>query len=352
MSRRRRLARTAAYVLFICVVAELAVRGYWALIGGSFLDAPNRMHYLWYPELEGVESSRDDGVLDVALLGNSTLDALAGVIGDELGRAVDRPVRIHNFSKDGHTSLDSRSKYLHLAGRRFDLVIFHHAINEARANNCPPEMFREDYTHYAWYRPILLYDADPHRVLALPITLRYVWAKLAPQLGLVEVVPKHRPREEWLQYGADVKTAAAMRRNVEWIAATAASRGDPLVLLTFATCVPEGYSDERFLAGELGFAEGGLPTGLWGRPQDVVAAIAIHNDVVRGVGRRMGVPVVEMVDAVPKEMRLWRDICHFSDEGSRLWAAALVAALMKRELLAERPASRHPVERQTSDVER
>jgi len=331
----RRIVRIGLYVLFLLAVAELATRSYWALVGGSFADAPDRMHLLWYPKLRGVEASRGDGVFDVALLGNSTLANLAGPIQEECDRALPGRVRVHDFSAVAHTSRDSRSKYLHLAGQRWDLVVFHHGINEARANNCPPQMFRRDYTHYAWYRPILLYDAEPHRTFAFPFTLRYVWCKLAPQMGLAEVVPKHRPREEWLRYGADIKTAPAFRENLEWIAATAAERADPLVLLTFASYVPEGYTDERFLAHELGYAGSGLPIGLWGRPADVQKAIATHNDVVREVGKQAGVPVVEMVDVVPQEGRYWQDVCHLSPEGRRLWAAAFVRTLRERGLLGD-----------------
>ena len=40
-------------------------------VGGSWLDAPNRMHYRWQPELKGIEAQRGDGVFDVLLLGGS-----------------------------------------------------------------------------------------------------------------------------------------------------------------------------------------------------------------------------------------------------------------------------------------
>jgi hypothetical protein len=224
---------------------------------------------------------------------------------------------------------------MHLADQRFELVVFHHAINEARANNCPPEMFRDDYTHYAWYRPIRIYDADPHRVFALPITLRYAGAKLAPQMGLVDVVPKNEPRKEWLKYGADVKTAGPFRRNLEWIADTAAERGDPFVAVTFASYVPEGYTDEKFRNGELGFTPGGQPTSLWGRTDNVVEAIRIHNAITREIGARSDVALVEMADAVPHERRYWRDICHFSEEGRKLWAKTFVRRLREKGLLPE-----------------
>ena len=65
--RLRKPLRIASYLLFVVVIAEVAVRTYWGLIGGSFLDAPNRMHLRWYPQLQGVEPQRGDGVFDVLL---------------------------------------------------------------------------------------------------------------------------------------------------------------------------------------------------------------------------------------------------------------------------------------------
>lgn len=328
-----RKLRVLAYVLFILVITELAVRAYWGLVGGSFLDAPNRMHLLWYSKLKGVESSREDGVFDVLLLGGSTMRNLGEPIRRALDEVIEGPFRVHNTAASAHTSLDSRSKYMHLAAERFELVVYYHAINEARANNCPPELFRDDYTHYAWYRPIRSYDADSNRIFALPFTLRFVAEKLAPQMGLVDVVPRNRPREEWLEFGADVKTGPAFRRNLGWIADAAGERGDPFVPIAFATFVPPGYTDQKFLDKQLGLADGGVPNMLWGRTEHLVKAVAVHNRAVLDLRGREGLHVLDMRPEIPAQARYWRDICHMSDEGRALWAAAFVRDLTALGLL-------------------
>lgn len=333
VNRFRRLPRTAAYLLFILAIAELSVRAYWGLIGGSFMDAPNRIHLLWYPELKGVEPKRQDREFDVLLLGGSTMFNLGSRIQAALDEVIDGPVRVHNVAARAHTSLDSRSKYFHLDAARFDLVLYYHAINEARANNCPPGLFRDDYTHYAWYRLMQPYDAGGRRILALPFTLEHMVAKLAPQIGLVEAVPKHAPREEWLDYGSDIKTATTFRRNLDWIADTAAERGDPFVALVFATYVPPGYTDQKFLDNQLGLAAGGQPNILWGRTENVVKAVATHNQAILDLRGREGVRVVDMRAAVPAQPRYWRDICHLSDQGRDLWVAALVRKLARLKRL-------------------
>jgi len=330
---RRKLLFSAAYVLFILVITELCVRAYWGLIGGSFLDAPNRMHLRWQPELKGIEAQRGDGTFDVLLLGGSVMMNVGERVQTALEQTVAGPVRVYNPSKSGHTSWDSRSKYLHLDAARFDLVLFYHAVNEARANNCPPEVFREDYTHYGWYRGMQAYDAGGKRYLTLPFTLQYVWAKVTPQIGLATTVPKHVPRDEWLDYGSDIRTGPCFRRNLEWIADTAVERGDPFVALTFASFVAPGYTHQKFMDKQLGMADGGEATILWGRTENVAKAIAVHNEAVLDLRKRKDVSVVDMRNAVPAQPQYWRDICHMSDEGRGLWVAALMRDLDKLELL-------------------
>jgi hypothetical protein len=334
---RRKLLFSAVYVLFILVITELCVRTYWALIGGSFLDAPNRMHLRWQPELKGIEAQRGDGAFDVLLLGGSVMKNVGDRIRTALDQVIAEPVHVYNVAGRGHTSWDSRSKYQHLADARFDLVLYYQAINEARANNCPPEVFREDYTHYAWYRGMQAYDSGGERYLTLPFTLEYIRAKVAPQIGLATIVPKHVPRDEWLDYGSDIRTGPCFRRNLNWIADTAVRRGDPFVALVFASFVPPGYTDRKFIDKQLGLVDGGQPTILWGRTENVVKAIAVHNEAVLDLRERKDVSVVDMRTVVPAEPRYWRDICHMSDEGRGIWVAALVGALDKRGLLSPKP---------------
>ena len=55
------------------------------------------------------------------------------------------------MSQGAHTTLDSYLKHKALHNKTFDVVVIYHGINEVRANNSPPEIFKPDYSHYAWY---------------------------------------------------------------------------------------------------------------------------------------------------------------------------------------------------------
>ena len=188
MDRRlRRVCFLAVYVLFLLLLAELGARAFWVSRGVPFFTAQRRIYRSFYPGVAGVEraAERDaDGedTFDVLLLGGSVLNPRYGdiehVLRERLTRAMGRPIKVHNLAEPGHTSLDSYYKYKHLAAVDFDIVLVYHGINELRANNCPTDMFRDDYSHFSWYKLINDYErrAD-RRWFVLPYTVKFVILK-------------------------------------------------------------------------------------------------------------------------------------------------------------------------------
>ena len=97
----------------------------------------------------------------------------------------------------GHASRDSWLKYSALGAARFDLVLFYQGINDARANNAPPEVFREDYAHYAWYETVNAL-ASYHRTswFALPYTLDMLRIRMRQILTKDRYDSGREPRKE------------------------------------------------------------------------------------------------------------------------------------------------------------
>lgn len=337
----RRLRFALFYAIFLLVLLELTCRVFWALSGVPLVSCPNRLHDFFYPELAPLgarEIRRGDGVFDILLLGGSVLDPrfhdIGGQLENDLAHATSEPVRVHVVARPSHTTLDSRYKYRHLAQARFDLVILYHGINEARANNCPSEMFRDDYSHWGWCRLVNAYERGGDRLLVLPYTLYFVWIKAAGKLGLLALVPKHEPEAEWRRFGSDIKTERPFRANVQAIADIARERGDPLLLLTFAIHVPPGYTREKFEAGNVDYAEpgtSGLPIELWGDPAAIRRAIDAHNRIVREIAAtNEHVRLLDMARRIPAKGRFYEDVCHLSKEGSELFVAEVVRAIRSR----------------------
>jgi len=337
---KRRLLCAAIYGLFLLLLAEGGARLFWFARGVPFFTAQRRLHLSFYPGLAALERERatprvqsgapDAECLEVLLLGGSALNNGYGdiehLLRERLTREIRRCVRVHNLSEPGHTTLDSLYKYEHLADQHFDLVIVYHGINEVRANNCPRDVFRDDYGHFSWYRLInAAEDGSASRWFVLPFTIEFVAVKLADRLGWSSTLPTHRPDAVSMEYGCAVKTAGPFRANLEGIVKTAAARREPLMLMTFAYYVPVDYTEARFKARALDYTAHLLPIELWGQPACVVAILSAHNEAVRELASRY--PDVLFVDQeamIPKGGLYFNDICHFTHEGCERFVTDLL----------------------------
>jgi len=331
----RRARFLVIYALFLLVLVELTCRLAWRISGVSFLKAPNRIHHFFYPELKPVEespSTRDDGTYDVLVLGGSVLEFgnFAEQLTASLEKKYRRPVRVHSLARAAHTSLDSFYKYRRLHGRRFDLVVFYHGINEARANNVPPDVFDSAYEHCGWYRKVNALDRDRWLPwLALPAAARHGSRVVLETVTGGPPVSAYLPPSAWRKYGNDVRSAETFRANLDEIATIARDRRESLLLVTFATHVPEDYSDPKFRERQLDYNRHLSPIGIWGAPENVVKAVDAHNEVVR----RMAVefPEVLLIDQaklMPHGRIYFNDVCHLTVAGSEVFVANLMETLL------------------------
>jgi hypothetical protein len=202
---RRRLWLAVAFVAWLLILSEGASRAYFAIRSKSSFLAPD-LDLVFYGELRGVEDApvtRDDGRFDVLLLGGSALHPSFGEIETYLGRrleeALEKPVRVYNLARAAHSSRDSLIKYKKLAAKRFDLVVFYHGINEARLNNAPPDLYRDDYTHSSWYTRVDAVRKHPEApILMLPFALHFAGVKIGENTGWIRYLPRHTPRRSGL----------------------------------------------------------------------------------------------------------------------------------------------------------
>jgi hypothetical protein len=325
-----------ASILFCAALLEALSRGFWWIRSGIPPSAPGVLLEALYPELRPIRErppARGDGTLDILLLGGSVLHESWGEveaqIQEQLVRAGYRSVRIHNLAQPAHTSRDSLVKYAALGDARFELIVVYDGINDARANNAPPQVFRGDYSHLPWYELVnaIAPSAGGAR-LALPATLRFALARLRQSLLPGSYAGSDRPRPEWLRYGAEPRSAAVFERNLAEILDLAASRGERVILATFALHVPPDYSLEAFREKRLDYLLFYSPIEIWGERDHVVAAVQAHNAVVRRLAQRN--PHAVLVDQdrlMPRGARTFNDPCHLTSEGSEAFARPLVEAI-------------------------
>jgi hypothetical protein len=297
---------------------------------------PGLILYAYYPELRRVDKTgpaQGDEYHDILILGGSALTRRFSTVEAELREQLAYEgyykVRIFNLAVPGHTSRDSLLKYASLDETRFELVVFYHGINEARANNVPPETFREDYSHYSWYE-IVNVLAPYHKTssFALPYTLHFLTIRIRQTLNRNHYVPTHVVRPEWVQYGWNCRSKLSFEHNLKEILQLASQRGDQVLLMTFATYLPPDYSHDAFKDKRLDYLLHLFPIEQWGTRENVLAAVAAHNEVVRYLAtKNEDVLFVDQASLMKGSASYFNDPCHFTTTGSSKFVENLVKSL-------------------------
>ncbi len=315
------------YLIFLILLLEVWARAYYAMERGvPFFSSAADQVYMWYPELKKMDGYEyDEDKVNILLLGGSALTEEWGKVppylSEEAGSVLGKEANIVNLAAPAHSSLDSLYKYRWVGGERFDLVVFYHGINEVRANNVPAELWKNDYSHYSWYDEVNFFFRHDW-LRGQPFVLPYFVKHLLVQLDREVIhrgrhVPTHSPKQEWLECGKEIKTKASFGNNIRRIAETARRRKEPLMVMTFAYFYPEGdeYDEE---SPYVSF------TRIWGLPENVMLGIREHNEVIRRIAPDAEFILLDQQELMGGKKRNFEDICHFSDEGSRVFAGNVV----------------------------
>ena len=339
-SRRRRLVFLALYLGFCWGVVWLGVRLFW-LVGSAvpFSQRPSAWDH-YYPRLRQAglvaqPATRTDNRFDLLLLGGSVLDPEWGTVEAELQRRLEARLpgrwRLANLGQAGFTSRDSLLQYQHLGEQRqrFDLVLVYDGINDTRLNCCPPELFRDDYTHAIWYRQF-----TDELARGTPTLSRVAVA------GVRSALDRNRlgtPEPELLDFAAVPQTPRCLRANHAALCELAVERGDPLVLLTFAWHIPPDYTLQKFGDDELDYARQGknrCAAELWGKAEHVAHALRLQNEEIRALAADWrerggttagwpGVRLLDMEEQLPHTGEIFIDPCHLTEQGSAAFVEIL-----------------------------
>ncbi len=345
-SLKRRVFRKLLFLLYLLILLEIGSRAYWAIKRDiSFFAGQAGWYHTFYPELRdsGVREADlrpGDGHFDVLLLGGSAIDRFGHFHTDkirrELGQLTGQPVRVWNLGRPAASTRDSLFKYDKMVSdKHFDLVVVYHGINEIRMNSCPPEMFRDDYTHSGWYAKLEAMESKKAWLpyFTLPYTVQYTWINIGQSDDVGAYLPRRQPTEQWQAYGSDVKTVKPFHDNLAELIRLTGERNQPLVLATFAWYVPEDYTLEAFRERKLDYApdpaDDPSATELWGTVPNVKKGLAEHNRVIRELAEdRPGhVVFADASDRIPDEGAHFYDVCHLSEAGMDALLEAIVQAL-------------------------
>lgn len=335
--------------LAVLLAFELAGRvNYFTHHDLSFWTPATQLWYRFYPDLKEVIEERSREGLRVLIMGGSTLNHGFCDVDDRLQQGLsaklNRDVRVINLAMPAQGTLDGWYKYRRLREVPFDLVLIYHGINELRANYVPDDLWRDDYSHYAWYDEVNFLARHEtwarwgwvtpfyvqHKIVAFD---RKVWSRhRKTPYNAAEIRP------DWMGYGATIKSVVPFRHNLERTIALAQEKGEPVVLMTFAYAIPPGYSKERYYRGELGFdrSRKGEAAELWGRPEDIERGLEAHNTIIRELAPAHRLPLVDAEALMGHDPSLFIDVCHFSPAGAQRLTELLLAELERQ------PLERHP----------
>ncbi len=328
----RTLVRSGAWCLIGLLCVELGFRLVYHWKYSVPVADPSQMIFHYYPGVKAlteVRVDRDDEFVDVLLLGGSVLHAnyssVASRLAAELQSLTPGAVRIHNMAAAAHSLLDSRIKYELVRGKPYDLAIVYHGINDVRANNCPPEVFRADYSHYSWYREVQTIRRHPElRYTVLPFAADHIFGIVKRRLLGDRVIPTHNPRRDWVRYGGDLKAAMAFERRLHYIARGLLSAGTPVVLATFAHQIPQ-CPDQPGGPGA-GLRNPCYPTTILGKPEHVDQGVHAHNAAIAKVAKTLKderLHFVGMNALLGERPEYFEDACHFTEEGSAAFVSYL-----------------------------
>lgn len=320
--------KTGILTLFVWVVfIELALR---LILPVPFFDTSNvlQVFYPKYKEVKEREITKDNDVYDVLILGGSVVAyyyPIASQLEAQLQKKSSQPVKIHNAAYPAHTTMDSYLKYKNLMEKNFDLVIYYHGINDTRANNCPEEVFKNDYTHYSWYRA--LHQIENHKELKytiIPYTLHYTWIYIKEFFRSPDLIHFKDIREEWMDYGENVKTSVSFKDNLTKVIDLANAKNEQVILMSFAYHIAEGYTKEKFLNKELEYTQHKRAIEIWGKPALVEKGIQVHNNIIKEIAEKEShVSYVDQNQSIKKDASNFLDICHLTDKGCAEWARNL-----------------------------
>jgi hypothetical protein len=102
-----------------------------------------------------------------------------------------------------------------------------------------------------------------------------------------------------------------------------------MLIMTFATYVPENYSREAFKNKQLDYGLHRAPIEWWGAPEHVLATVAVHNEIVRSMAaQHTNVLFVDQASLMPQSGRYFNDPCHLTVLGSTEFVKNIVMVLL------------------------
>lgn len=271
-------------------------------------------------------AAKSPGTYRIVALGGSTTygtqltdeETYPALLERELRRQLNSDrIEVINAGLVSATSAESVTRFLfRVIGLQPDLVIFYEGYNDL-----PPRMFdgyADDYYHFrkspqnrwSFWSRFLIYRLA---AAGFSATLHYPNVTLLSETWKFENLP---PTESARTANFDRTSPAAYERNVSFIIDVAKARQIPIVLATFA------FNDAAPNWNDY------MPDALWAK------GIHQHNEVVRSLAGRHGLPLVLFHEFGQQHPEIFKDSIHMTGAGNvemaRLFALTVAPMIRAR----------------------
>jgi hypothetical protein len=368
--------RQGALIFFITIsLSEIASR--W-LISRNFntpIWQPSDIIYTFYPELLSLPHNLRTDKINILILGGSAItDTLCHTSKNVERELTDMGMRVkvYNLARFAHTTFDSKVKFKHCGQLGFDYVFVYNGINDTRANNCPANIFMDDYSHIHFYSQVNIFERHSElKYFILPFVLDYYWNELKIKAGWKKTIPKeyfvmnpkltgidpltktnatdentksikkflleHRDKvlgsdrmevdSSWWEEGRNIKSVKSFRNNLMYIYDNKPNK-TKLILTDYAWYQPDDYSLQKFLYGKMDYAEQRWPTEIYGKSENVAKGITKHNKIIESITQtNTDILYFNFNDSIPHTGTYFNDICHLADSGQ-----LLLSHILSREI--------------------
>jgi hypothetical protein len=211
-------------------------------------------------------------------------------------------------------------------------VFIYYGINDLFVNNVDNSRFKSDYSHMvAWYRRNFLLD---NSLVARLIYNNIIWGHRI--FGTSSWYLKYIYPEKDIENGMNFVSEELFRRNITMLVKEIKQDGAVPVLMTFAWNIPNHYNQESFESGEVGYKPtkyGRYPVELWGSVEFVKEGMSRHNAVIREIADQYDVFLIDQENLMGKDLHLFEDVCHFSEEGTDKFIQNTTNFFLKNNLL-------------------
>lgn len=328
------------FIILILILGslELTSRAFLALRYSSTFLHPSKIIYNYYPMVEQITGQyQDDASTKILVLSSSALTPEWGNFAQHFQDYLDPSEtnwQVYNAAGVGFSSRDNLNTLKLLERYDFDHVIFYNGINDVRLNNCPPELFDQEYRHISW-------SNETHTILkhsemdmfALPFFLDYQYQVLkARYCSTCFIAKNYHDQESWQEYGSNFQSLESFHNNVEAIIAAKSPTTD-LHLVSFATYIPQDYTFEKFAAQQLdyNFHENSREVEVWGYPTNVEAFMLESNRAIEELNDPSARVYFHDIRPSLEEANYYADVCHFSAPGITQLATLMADSVLLKQ---------------------